>query len=152
FQEIERAGGASAALERGLLQEKVSAVRAKREAAVGHRRDALIGTSDFPDLAEAPVTVLDIKPAPSPPPPLTITSTALPCLRLAQPFEALRDASDRFRETTGARPKIFLACLGKPADFNARATFAKNFFEAGGIEVVSNDGLANRDEMLTAFK
>ena len=44
--------------------------------------------------------------------------------RLAQPFEQLRDASDRLRERTGARPKIFLACLGKPADFNARATFA----------------------------
>ena len=43
---------------------------------------------------------------------------------------------------TGARPKIFLANLGKPADFTARATFAKNFFEAGGIEAVTNDGFA----------
>ena len=35
---------------------------------------------------------------------------------------------------TGARPKVFLANLGKLSDFTARATFAKNFYEAGGIE------------------
>ena len=60
----------------------------------------------------------------------------LPAIRLAEPFEALRDASDRLLAATGARPKVFLANLGTPADFTARATFAKNFFEAGGIEAV----------------
>ncbi len=44
--------------------------------------------------------------------------------------------------TTGTRPKIFLANLGTPADFTARATFAKNFFESGGIEAITNDGFA----------
>jgi len=39
-----------------------------------------------------------------------------------------------------------------PAEFAARATFAKNFFEAGGIEAISNDGFANRDRMVAAFK
>ena len=53
---------------------------------------------------------------------------------------------------TGARPKVFLANLGKLADFTARATFAKNFFEAGGIEAVTNDGFESRDEMIAAFK
>src|SRR6516225_862544 len=57
-------------------------------------------------------------------------TTSLPCLRLAEPFEALRDGSDRMLERTGVRPKIFLANLGKAADFTARATYAKNFFEA----------------------
>ena len=153
FQEIERVGGVWAALERGLLQEKVAAVCAERQAAVARRKEALIGTSDFPDLAETPVTVLDANSAPRPPLTLAIKFTALPSLRLAQPFEQLRDASDRLRERTGARPKIFLACLGKPADFNARATFAKNLFEAGGIEAASTDeGFASRDAMLNAFR
>ena len=40
---------------------------------------------------------------------------------------------------TGARPKIFLANLGTEAEFTARATFAKNFFEAGGIEAVGGE-------------
>jgi methylmalonyl-CoA mutase len=53
---------------------------------------------------------------------------------------------------TGARPRIFLANLGKPSDFTARASFAKNFFEAGGIEAIGNDGFASSDEMIAALK
>ena len=60
FQEIEAAGGAPAALERGLIQDKIAKVRAEHEAATAHRKDALTGTSDFPNLAEAPVQVLDV--------------------------------------------------------------------------------------------
>jgi methylmalonyl-CoA mutase len=66
----------------------------------------------------------------------------LPCIRLAEPFEHLRDASDRMLAQTGARPKIFLANLGVPADFTPRANFARNFFAAGGIAAVTNDGFA----------
>jgi len=136
FQEIEAAGGIAAALGRGLLQEKVARVRAEREKAVAHRRDALTGTSEFPLLSEAPVTVLDAMPVQLPPSAPAVTFPALSSMRLAEPFEALRDASDRMLAETGARPRVFLANLGKPADFLARATFAKNFFEAGGIETV----------------
>src|SRR6266404_5214746 len=57
-------------------------------------------------------------------------------MRLAAPFEALRDRSDQILKQRGARPKVFLANLGTPADFTARATFAKSFFETGGIEAV----------------
>jgi methylmalonyl-CoA mutase len=53
---------------------------------------------------------------------------------------------------SGTRPKVFLANLGKLADFTARASFAKNFFEVGGIEAVTSDGFASRDEMAAAFK
>jgi len=74
------------------------------------------------------------------PPPSALVFEPLPRIRLAEPFEALRDASDRMCARTGARPKIFLANLGGPADFTARATFAKNFFAAGGIEAAGNDG------------
>jgi methylmalonyl-CoA mutase len=76
----------------------------------------------------------------------------LPPMRLAEPFERLRDASDRLLAQTGARPKIFLANLDKPADFTARAAFAKNFFETGGLEAVSNDGFTSRDDMMAALR
>jgi len=151
FQEMEQAGGAAAALEQGLIQAMVAAVRAEREKAIARRKDALTGTSEFPDIAEMPVEVL----APSP----RLRGegeggrrTPLPCLRLAEPFEALRDASDRVLDRTGARPKIFLANLGRLADFTARATYAKNFFEAGGIAAVTNDGFASHEEMLSSFE
>jgi methylmalonyl-CoA mutase len=80
------------------------------------------------------------------------TFPALPRIRLAEPFEALRDASDRALAASGTRPKVFLANLGKLADFSARTLFARNFFEAGGIEAISNDGFASRDTMIAAFK
>jgi methylmalonyl-CoA mutase len=152
FQEIERAGGAWNALEQGLIQKQVAAVRAEREKAVARRKDALTGTSNFPDLAEAAVAVLDVPAAAVPAYPAAIKFEPLPSVRLAEPFEQLRDASDRILAKTGARPKIFLANLGKLSDFTARATFAKNFFEAGGIEAVTNDGFGSRDEMVKAFE
>jgi len=151
FQEIERAGGAWAALEQGMIQQKVAAVRAARHLSVARRKDAFTGTSDFPDLAETPVSVLDVAPV-APSPPSALAFEPLPRIRLAEPFEALRDASDRMLARTGARPKIFLANLGTPADFTARASFAKNFFAAGGIEAAGNDGFASRDAMIEAFK
>jgi methylmalonyl-CoA mutase len=52
----------------------------------------------------------------------------------------LRDRSDLYLAKHGARPKVFLACLGGPSDFNARASFAKSLFESGGIEAVEANG------------
>jgi methylmalonyl-CoA mutase len=151
FQEIEAEGGTAAALERGLIQQKVAAVRAKREKAVATRRDALTGTSEFPHLAEAPVSVLEVKPTT----PEALAAPAfepLPRIRLAEPFERLRDASDRLLAETGVRPRVFLANLGSPSDFIARATFAKNFFEAGGIEAVAPERTTGTDALADAFK
>src|SRR5262249_52752940 len=106
FQEIERAGGVWPALEQGLIQGKVAAVRAERAKAVARRRDALPGTSNFPDLAETPPAVLDVAPVSPPAVAGVPTFEPLPPHRLAEPFEALRDASDRMLAQTGARPKI----------------------------------------------
>jgi methylmalonyl-CoA mutase len=152
FQEIEQAGGAWAALEEGVIQKKVAAVRTERQAAVARRKEALTGTSDFPNLAEAPVAVLDVPFAVPQPHSAVLKLEPLRAVRLAEPYEALRDASDEMLARTGARPKVFLANLGQLADFTARATFAKNFFETGGIEAVASDGFAGRDEMIGAFK
>ena len=54
-------------------------------------------------------------------------------------------------KATGARPKVFLANLGKLSEFTARAMFAKNFYEAGGIETIANDGFKDQAEMIAAF-
>ena len=153
FQEIENAGGAWAALEARLIQTKVAAVRTERQQAVARRKDALTGTSDYPNLDEAPAAVLGVAPVTPPKEAATtLTTDALPRIRLADPFEALRDVSDRVLAKTGARPKVFLANLGKLSDFTARATFAKNFYEAGGINAVTNDGFKSQADMVAAFR
>ncbi|MDI3471005.1 MAG: Methylmalonyl-CoA mutase small subunit, MutA [Pseudolabrys sp.] len=151
MQDIEKAGGAAAAVEQGLIQKQVAATRAARETAVARRKDALTGASDYPNLTEAPVDVLDVKPIVAAKADAKITFEALPAMRLAEPFEALRDRSDAILKKTGARPKVFLANLGKVSAFTARATFARNFYEAGGIEAVVNDGfLSSAREAVSA--
>ena len=152
FQDIEAAGGAAAAIEQGLLQKKIAATRAARQTAVARRKDALTGASDYPNLAEAAAKVLDVAPVALSPPQAAVHFEALPAIRLAEPFEALRDTSDAILAKTGARPRVFLANLGKLSEFTARATFAKNFYEAGGIEALGNDGFKDQAEMIAAFK
>jgi methylmalonyl-CoA mutase len=152
FQEIEASGGVGAALEAGIIQQRIAAIRAEREAAAARRKDALTGTSDFPHLAETPVAVLDVPPAAAKAQSVSITFPALPRIRLAEPFERLRDASDKASASSGARPKIFLANLGAVAEFTPRATFTKNFFEAGGIEAITSDGFKSHEEMIAVYR
>ena len=153
FQEIETHGGVWAALENGFIQSSVASVRSQRQQSAARRKDAITGTSDYPNLGEATAVTLDVAEVSSnkeatP----AITVQALPRTRLAEPFERLRDASDRILEKTGTRPKVFLANLGKISDFTGRTTYAKNFYEAGGIEAVTNDGFNSRTDIVATFK
>lgn len=157
FQAIEAEGGIVASLSVGKLQRRIEVVREARTKAVATRREALTGASEFPNLAEKPVAVLDVPRSNVPRganfgPGSTVACDALPSQRLAEPFEALRDASDAYHAKTGRRPVVFLANLGGVAAFNARATFAANAFAAGGIEALSNDGFSDAEAAATAFR
>jgi len=151
FQDIEQAGGVAAALNAGLIQRDVAKVRVMREANVTQRNEPLIGISDFPDLNEAPASVLQAAKASAPVGAGGPTAAPLARFRLAEPFERLRDASDAYLAHHGNRPEVFLACLGRPADFNAAAGFAKSLFESGGIEAAVPEGAQTRADMAKAF-
>ena len=113
----------------------------------------LTGASEFPNLNERETAVLMATP-------IALAAygepkykfDALPPIRLAQPFEALRDKSDAALKARGARPKVFLANLGTPADFTARASFAKSLFETGGIQAVDGEGFVDPAKLAAAFK
>ena len=75
----------------------------------------------------------------------------LPKRRDAEIFESLRDASDVWLADRGARPRIFLANMGPVAEHKPRAAFATNFFEAGGIEALDNEGFETPAEAADAF-
>lgn len=71
--------------------------------------------------------------------------------REAEAYESLRDASDAWLADHGIRPRIFLANMGSIPEHKPRAGFATHFFEAGGIEAVTNDGFNTVDEAVAAF-
>jgi methylmalonyl-CoA mutase len=153
FQEIEKAGGVFASLEQNLIQRKVAATRAVREQNIAKRKEVLTGATEFPNLHEADVAVLEARPVVlAPYGEGKFKFDALSPMRLAAPFEALRDRSDQILKEKGARPRIFLANLGTAADFTARATFAKSFFETGGIEAVDTEGFTDPAALANAFK
>ncbi|MBI3698897.1 MAG: methylmalonyl-CoA mutase small subunit [Afipia sp.] len=153
FQEIERAGGAFASLEKNLMQAKVAAPRAARDANIAKRKDVLTGASEFPNLREKIANVVDASPVTfTPYGDEKIKFDALTPRRLAEPFERLRDISDKWLKLKGARPKVFLANLGTAANFTARTTFAKSFFEAGGIEAVDGAGSSDPATLEAEFK
>jgi methylmalonyl-CoA mutase len=72
--------------------------------------------------------------------------------RLAEPLEMLRAASDRAHARVRARPPIFLANLGPLSEFNAKASWAQNFFAAGGIEVFAKSGFSNCEALIRSFQ
>ncbi|WP_067467549.1 methylmalonyl-CoA mutase subunit beta [Actinomadura macra] len=128
FTEIEKAGGYGAALDSGLIADRLARTWARRRRDIARRKAPLTGVSEFPNLDE---TLPEREPAPTRP------GGGLPVVTYAQDFEALRDRSDAHAESTGARPRVFLATLGPVAVHTARASFAANLFQAGGIETVT---------------
>ncbi|MFJ6463329.1 methylmalonyl-CoA mutase small subunit [Streptomyces sp. NPDC091387] len=128
FQEIERAGGQAAALDSGMLAERLAATWAARKKNLARRKEPITGVSEFPQLAERAVEREAVPSAAAP--------GGLPVVRRDEAFEALRARSDAHLAATGRRPRVFLAALGPAAAHTARASFAANLFQAGGIEPV----------------
>ena len=154
FKGLETNGGVLVALRDGGLAKAIAVKAEKRENAIRNRKQPLTGVSEFPNIQEELFPIpqygedMDTE---------TVRQFAeeiepLTMKRNAGMFEMLREISDRTVQDTGKRPTIFLANLGTPADFTARATFAKNFFEAGGIESIPGTGGLTASDISDQFK
>lgn len=131
-QEVDRDGGMADALESGAIGAAADRARETREALIATRRLPLTGLSEFPDITEpAPGPAAE----PAPLAPTDVRFAPLTLHRLAEGFEGQRQRSDS-QSRAGERPVVFLATLGTVAQSTARATFAKNLFEAAGIRTV----------------
>lgn len=124
FQEIEAAGGYRAALEAGIIADRIAATKAKRDSDIAHRKTTVTGVNEFPNLGEAALTAEAVAPGQL-------------VARYAAAFEALRDRSDAHLTATGTRPTVLLAPLGSVAEHNGRTTFASNLMASGGIDAVN---------------
>ncbi|MBU3750050.1 MAG: methylmalonyl-CoA mutase small subunit [Mycobacterium sp.] len=130
FQQIESRGGFQQAGE--YIGAEVDAISSQRADDIAHRRTAITGVNEFPNLAEAP-----LPPSPPPPPPTATATATATVQRYAAGFEALRDRSDAHLKRTGTRPTVLLLPLGPLAEHNIRASFAANLLASGGIEAVN---------------
>lgn len=150
LQEIEGKGGIIAALDQGFVQDKIAAAAATRAKAIATGRQDLTGVSAFPLLGDDGVAV---KPARKTPP-VRGTEMVRPLTphRLAEPFEALRDAADAHAQKSGQEVKVFLASLGPVIEHTGRSTWVKNYLAAGGIASLSSDGYASAEDAAKAFK
>ncbi len=120
FQTIEERGGFRRA--RDHIAEQIDLVAGRRDDDISHRRTAITGVSEFPNLAE---------------PPLPQENPASGVRRYARSFEDLRDRSDAYLRRTGRRPTVLLLPIGPLAEHNIRTTFATNLLASGGIEAVN---------------
>lgn len=120
FQQIEARGGFEAA--RDHVVTEIAGVRTRRADDIAHRRTAITGVNEYPNLTEAPL------------PQLTSDSAVQ---RYAAAFEDLRDRSDAYLAANGSRPRALLLPVGPLAEHNVRATFAANLLASGGVETVN---------------
>lgn len=174
FQQIEREGGLTKALQLGNFQQGIAEARSARMKAAAKRKEPITGVTDFPLLAEEVPSVETVNlptivrraAEASGRAPADRSWAALKAaahdkatladlsrtadeggaeaepfwpIRVAEPFERLRDLADQ-RAAGGRAPRIFLAALGPLAEHSARVQYAANFFAAGGINASTTAG------------
>ncbi|WP_297848151.1 methylmalonyl-CoA mutase small subunit [Mycobacterium sp.] len=126
FQAIEAHGGFTQASD--FIAGQIAEVAARRGDDIAHRRTAITGVNEFPNLTEPPLPQSDSSYSPL---------AAGKLVRYAADFEALRDRSDAYLARTGSRPRALLLPVGPLAENNIRATFASNLLASGGIEAIN---------------
>src|SRR5947209_621096 len=126
FQTVEQRGGFVDAGD--YITEQIAEIAARRTDDVAHRKTAITGVNEYPNLTEPPLPQSDSSYSPL---------AAGKLIRYAAPFEALRDRSDAYLTQTDSRPQVLLLPLGPLAEHNVRTTFASNLLASGGIEAIN---------------
>jgi methylmalonyl-CoA mutase len=138
FQAIEKHGGFADAGD--YITGQIGEIAAQRADDIAHRRTAITGVNEYPNLAEPALPQNDSQHSP-----LAAGTLA----RYAAAFETLRGRSDTYLDRTGSRPQALLLPLGPLAEHNIRTTFAANLLASGGIEAV-NPGTVDADGVAKA--
>jgi methylmalonyl-CoA mutase len=149
FQEIEGLGGLPSALANGAFQRQVAASAAALTRNAACLKAPITGVSAHADLDEPPVEVAIGAPEREA---FAAAEGALMPMRLAEPFEHLRDRSDAFLRSTGARPKVYLVALGPEAKHRRRVQFMREWLEVGGFDAVYDGETATVEEAVARVR
>ena len=138
FQAVEQHGGFVDA--HAYIAVQIAEIAARRTDDIAHRKTAITGVNEYPNLTEPALPQSDSSYSPL---------AAGKLIRYAAQFEALRDRSDAYLAHTGSRPQAMLVPLGPLAEHNIRTTFASNLLASGGIETI-NPGTVDVDGVAKA--
>ena len=155
FKEVEEKGGYTEAFKACFVQEQVKAVSDKKDKLLAQRRETLLGSNQYPNFLEKAGEEITKE---------IVTRDGACCCekkacgcdepmaeplhayRGAQPFEAMRLATDRSER----QPMAFMLTFGNLAMCRARAQFSSNFFAVAGIKVVDNNRFSTIEEGVQA--
>jgi methylmalonyl-CoA mutase len=150
FQEIEAVGGILEALKTNWLQTKIADVYEKRKQDIFTRKQSIVGTNVYANLADtATENTREVQnPSGNQKDELTIAITQIPQLRLSQPFEGLRKRADELKQKSGKVPCVGLICIGSLKEHKARLDFVRGFLSAGGVTVQASEPIHSVEEAL----
>lgn len=125
FQTIENAGGFSAYVASGALEERIEGIAEARMDQVAHRKKSLIGTNIYANLEDELSDKAGLKEVSG---------------RLSEPYENLR------REFSRQQPNIVLLTFGQLKDFKPRADFVSGYLSAAGLQAEISPAFATVEE------
>ena len=126
MQQTEAEGGFSEALASGSIERALAQTQAARAKAYSARKRALVGVNNFPNLMEK---------EPEAEAPQPEAGSPLPQVRVAEPFEKIRQRTTAHAQVTGRYPKVLLLKRGDVKMKGARANFILNFFGCAGFDI-----------------
>ena len=155
FMEVDDNGGFFPCVNAGKIQEAVNASCSKRHDDMARRKEALLGTNQFPNFNEfaaekiktgssAAAELATVEGVPAETGKgcgckgecSTDAARTLCDTRMASDFELLRLATEKAPN----RPMVFMLTIGNLAMRLARAQFSSNFFGCAGYEIIDNIG------------
>lgn len=145
FQQIEAKGGMLEVLKSDWLQNEISSVHTKRENDIYTRKQSIVGSNVYANLAEAAAQVreqtsdnyfnVDLT--------NTIKIKKMKSTRLSESFENLRKISGKIESKSGSKPQIGMICLGELKQYKPRLDFMRGFLSAGGIESIESGSISS---------
>jgi methylmalonyl-CoA mutase len=139
FQQVEAEGGYAKALASGSIGKALAATRDARAKAYSARRRALVGVNNYPNVEEK---------TPELETPAAEPATALPLVRVAEPFEKIRRRTSEHARAAGRYPKVLLLKRGDVKMKGARSNFCFNFFGCAGFDMVEAEEYRGTDAEL----
>ncbi|PJZ28441.1 methylmalonyl-CoA mutase family protein [Leptospira kmetyi] len=155
FCEIESVGGFLEAVQKGIVQKKISESRKKKEESFANRKEILLGTNQYPngeDRISVPELNLrnalgDIESVSG-----EITCEKISEFRAGAGIEEIRLKTEAAAKKSGKTPTVLLLPMGDLKMKKARAIFSQNFLACAGTKVIDPGSYATPEEALQGLK